>query len=83
MTDLGVALTWAAISAASVKGLSVLARAALTSNAEIELSPPGSDPSLVLGSLRSIGAAPHSARRVSLESVVSSTNAPARARAEQ
>ncbi len=36
MVDLGVALTWIAISAASAKGLSVLARAAVTGDANAE-----------------------------------------------
>jgi hypothetical protein len=36
MTDLGVALTWIAISAASVKGLSIFARASLTSESDEE-----------------------------------------------
>jgi hypothetical protein len=38
MVDLGVALTWIAISAASAKGLSVLVRAAATSAADAELA---------------------------------------------
>ncbi|MFZ1155491.1 MAG: hypothetical protein WAN93_11360 [Solirubrobacteraceae bacterium] len=38
MIDLGVALTWIAISAASAKGLSVFAHAAATSGAEAELA---------------------------------------------
>jgi hypothetical protein len=38
MVDLGVALTWIAISAASAKGLSALARAAATSDADAELA---------------------------------------------
>jgi hypothetical protein len=36
MADIGVALMWIAISSASVKGLSVLARAAATSDREAE-----------------------------------------------
>ncbi len=59
MIDLGVALTWAAISAASVKGLSVLARAAATSN-EAELGSLPSDASSTFTGLRSIGSGPHS-----------------------
>jgi hypothetical protein len=39
LADLGVALVWIAMSAACAKGLSVLARAAATNNAELELVP--------------------------------------------
>lgn len=42
MVDLGVALTWIAISAASVKGLSAFARAATALSVEAE--PIGDDP---------------------------------------
>lgn len=38
MADIGVALTWIAISAASVKGLSAFARATATSNTEEEIA---------------------------------------------
>lgn len=38
MVDLGVALTWIAISAAGAKGLSVFARAAATNDREAELA---------------------------------------------
>lgn len=38
MIDVGVAFTWIAISAASAKGLIVLARAAAATNAEAELA---------------------------------------------
>jgi hypothetical protein len=57
MIDLSVALTWAAISVASVKGLSVLARAALTGE-EAETGPVASDTSSAFAGLRSIGSAP-------------------------
>jgi hypothetical protein len=39
MVDLGLALTWIAISAASAKGLSAFARATATSDTEEELAP--------------------------------------------
>lgn len=58
MIDLGVALTWAAISAASVKGLAVFARAARTGDTDIEL-PFAGDASTALVGLRSIGTGPH------------------------
>ena len=38
MTDIGLALMWIAISAASAKGLGALARAASMSNSEAELA---------------------------------------------
>jgi hypothetical protein len=38
MVDVGVALTWIAISAVSAKGLSVFARAAATNDTEAELA---------------------------------------------
>jgi hypothetical protein len=44
MIDLGVALTWIAMSAASAKGLSVFARVAATSGAEAELVSLAADP---------------------------------------
>lgn len=58
MIDIGLALTWAAISAASAKGLSVLARTAASGDGDTELaaSPDWSGPALE--GLRSIGAAP-------------------------
>jgi hypothetical protein len=37
MVDISVAITWIAISAASVKGLSAFARATAASNAEVDL----------------------------------------------
>jgi hypothetical protein len=43
MADLGVALTWIAISAASVKGLSAFARAAITESVEAESTPIAGD----------------------------------------
>lgn len=39
MVDLGVALTWIALSAASVKGLTAFARASAASDTEEELVP--------------------------------------------
>jgi hypothetical protein len=38
MIDLGIAITWLAISAASMKGLSAFARAAATNGSEAELA---------------------------------------------
>jgi hypothetical protein len=38
MVDLGIAITWIAISAASVKGLTAFARATVASNVEDELA---------------------------------------------
>jgi hypothetical protein len=58
MIDIGLALTWAAISAASAKGLSVLARTAASDDLETEPGMPTIDASAALGGLRSIGAAP-------------------------
>ncbi|HEY5192671.1 MAG TPA: hypothetical protein VIJ39_02220 [Solirubrobacteraceae bacterium] len=79
MIDLGVALTWAAISAASVKGLTVLARAAVTGDRENESASLASDASIVLPGLRSIGAPP--ARRAPMKNLGASTDASPRARA--
>jgi hypothetical protein len=54
MVDIGVALTWIAISAASAKGLSAFARATAMSETENELA------SLTVGdSLASTGSGPH------------------------
>lgn len=58
MIDLGVALTWAAISVASAKGLAVLARTATTGDMDIEL-PLTSEASSALVGLHSIGTGPH------------------------
>jgi hypothetical protein len=58
MIDIGLALTWAAISAASAKGLSVLARTAAGGETESELAMPTIEASAALSGLRSIGAAP-------------------------
>jgi hypothetical protein len=58
MIDIGLALTWAAISAASAKGLSVLARTAANGDAEPEPAMPTIEASAVLSGLRSIGTAP-------------------------
>ena len=58
MIDIGLALTWAAISAASAKGLSVLARTAANGETESDLAMPTIDASAALSGLRSIGAAP-------------------------
>ncbi|HEV7937843.1 MAG TPA: hypothetical protein VGP18_07450 [Solirubrobacteraceae bacterium] len=58
MIDIGLALTWAAISAASAKGLSVLARTAVDGNIEPEPAMPMVEASAALSGLRSIGAAP-------------------------
>jgi hypothetical protein len=58
MIDIGLALTWAAISAASAKGLSVLARTAADGDAEPEPATPTIEASAALSGLRSIGAAP-------------------------
>jgi hypothetical protein len=58
MIDISLALTWAAISAASAKGLSVLARTAANGNAELEPAMPTVEASAVMSSLRSIGTAP-------------------------
>ncbi len=60
MIDIGLALTWAAISAASAKGLSVLARTAAVGDYEQEPAMPA-ETSAVLSGLRSIGAAPGAA----------------------
>jgi hypothetical protein len=43
MVELGVAITWIAISAISVRGLSALARAAATSHADAEPASPAGD----------------------------------------
>ncbi len=58
MIDIGLALTWAAISAASAKGLSVLARTAAGGDTEPDPAMPTIEASAVLSSLRSIGTAP-------------------------
>ncbi len=58
MIDIGLALTWAAISAASAKGLSVLARTAAKGDTEPDPAMPTIDASAVLSGLRSIGTAP-------------------------
>jgi hypothetical protein len=58
MIDIGLALTWAAISVASAKGLSVLARTAAGGDAESEPAIPSIE---ALSGLRSIGAAPRAA----------------------
>ena len=61
MIDIGLALTWAAISAASAKGLSVLARTAADGDTESEPAMPTIEAAAALSGLRSIGAAPGSA----------------------
>jgi hypothetical protein len=58
MIDIGLALTWAAISAASAKGLSVLARTAASGETEPEPAMPTIELSAALSGLRSIGTAP-------------------------
>jgi hypothetical protein len=58
MIDIGLALTWAAISAASAKGLSVLARTAADGDTEPEPATATIEVSAALSGLRSIGAAP-------------------------
>ena len=58
MIDIGLALTWAALSAASAKGLSVLARTAAGGDTEPEPAMPTIEASAALSGLRSIGAAP-------------------------
>jgi hypothetical protein len=58
MIDIGLALTWAAISAASAKGLSALARTAASGDVESEPTMATLEASAALGALRSIGAAP-------------------------
>lgn len=58
MIDIGLALTWAALSAASAKGLSVLARTAAGGDTEPEPAMPTIEVSAALSGLRSIGAAP-------------------------
>jgi hypothetical protein len=65
MADLGVALTWLAISAASVKGLSAFARAAITDNAEAESALLAGEGSLGHEALYPLApsAAPQAARR--------------------
>jgi hypothetical protein len=60
MIDIGLALTWAAISAASAKGLSALARTAAGGQDEPEPAMPNEANALLSG-LRSIGAAPGAA----------------------
>lgn len=54
MADVGVALMWIAISTASAKGLSVLARAAATSDREAELAAMTLDAAWARDGLRSI-----------------------------
>ncbi|HEX4115812.1 MAG TPA: hypothetical protein VHY18_08055 [Solirubrobacteraceae bacterium] len=61
MIDIGLALTWAAISAASAKGLSVLARTAAGGDTEPDPAIPTIEVSAALSGLRSIGTAPASA----------------------
>ena len=61
MIDIGLALTWAAISAASAKGLSVLARTAASGETEPEPAMPMIEVSAALSGLRSIGTAPEPA----------------------
>jgi hypothetical protein len=56
MIDIGLALTWAAISVASAKGLSVLARTAASD--DLEPATPTIEVSAALSGLRSIGTAP-------------------------
>jgi hypothetical protein len=58
MIDIGLALTWAALSAASAKGLSVLARTAAGGDTEPEPGMPTTEVGAALSGLRSIGAAP-------------------------
>ncbi|HTC60955.1 MAG TPA: hypothetical protein VK691_12680 [Solirubrobacteraceae bacterium] len=58
MIDIGLALTWAAISAASAKGLSVLARTAASGETEPEPAMPMIEVSAALNGLRSIGTVP-------------------------
>jgi hypothetical protein len=59
MVDLGVAITWIAISAASAKGLSVFARAATTNDTETEPAAFGGDRVLADdGPLHAIGVSP-------------------------
>jgi hypothetical protein len=61
MIDIGLALTWAAISAASAKGLSALARTATDNESELEPTL-ANETNTALNGLRSIGAAPVAAR---------------------
>jgi hypothetical protein len=58
MVDVGVALTWIAMSAASAKGLSVFARAAATSDTEAELASFTGDSALAHDGLCPIDAPP-------------------------
>ncbi|MGA9876065.1 MAG: hypothetical protein WBQ21_09670 [Solirubrobacteraceae bacterium] len=59
MVDLGVAIAWIAISAASAKGLSAFARAARTNDTETELAAFAGDCVLVDdGPLHAIGVSP-------------------------
>ena len=58
MIDISLALTWAAISAASAKGLSVLARTAAGGDTEPEPATTTVEAIAALSGLRSIGAAP-------------------------
>lgn len=65
MADLGVALTWLAISAASAKGLAAFARASAISDAEDELSlelelfsPPPAGPRETISSSHLLGECP-------------------------
>jgi hypothetical protein len=79
MIDIGVALTWAALSAASIKGLAVLARAAANDEQDGEVSISASEASLALPGLRSIGAAPR--RPETMKILAASSDASSRARA--
>jgi hypothetical protein len=83
MIDLGVALTWAAISAASVKGLALLARAAATGEQEGEQTALAVDAAITLPGLRSIGAPIGTAQPQSMPSTIlaGSSDASFRARA--
>jgi hypothetical protein len=66
MVDLGVAITWIAISAASVKGLSAFARAAAMNDTEAEASTPvGDRASTHDGVLRALDVSPRLLRDIS------------------
>ncbi len=58
MVDLGVALTWIAISAASAKGLSVLARAAAMGETDAEMVALVGEGTLAHDDLHAIGGSP-------------------------
>lgn len=62
MADISVALTWIAISAASVKGLAALARAVATSDSEAEPASPTLDRGPAHESPYSLERLPRSAR---------------------